>query len=515
MPVQARTIWIEGFKGLNDSVVPGISPVLTPQLSNVKINHGRVIGRGGMTKYLGIDTDAGAQIIGLFNFRRASGTHTLVRMLPTAMERLSGTWGDITGTALSGTSSTRPQFDIIDDILVFTNEGLDRPRKWTGAGNTANIGGTPPFCKGLKAWIGFLFLFNVSDNGTFTDIFDGHRMGKYSDDWDNDWSICDGNEVVLDETPGAWVASEILGRNMIAFKTDGLVQLRFVEGQTRFHQERVPIDVGCIAPLTIAKIGEAGICFLGTDGMLYIITQEGIKPVSFDALFNTLPPHLDENRFKFARSLVDEDDHIYYLLYNSGSEDINDEHLDSWASYNFRTGEFSKGTLGNVSSAGVLSKIVTSASGFRPADDDEQALVVGTTDDTAGQLVHEFDAGTDDDGVAITREWITNWQNLGEEGWLHGARLIFKKNATAKVRVSVARNLGESFRFEQVFSLAGGKPVDDVVELNYRFPPQWTNWANIRVRMLHRTAASYTELQRIGLEVQSKLPTRESIEDDK
>ncbi|KKL14329.1 hypothetical protein LCGC14_2516730, partial [marine sediment metagenome] len=50
--------WVAGMKGLHDSVIPGSNPKLTPDLRNVKVRYGRVFGRGGMKKYLGISAAA-------------------------------------------------------------------------------------------------------------------------------------------------------------------------------------------------------------------------------------------------------------------------------------------------------------------------------------------------------------------------------------------------------------------------------------------------------------------------
>ena len=49
------------------------------------------------------------------------------------------------------------------------------------------------------------------------------------------WSPCDLNEIVLDETPGSWLNSVVIGRTLFALKTDGVISVRWVGGQQKFQ----------------------------------------------------------------------------------------------------------------------------------------------------------------------------------------------------------------------------------------------------------------------------------------
>ena len=80
--------------------------------------------------------------------------------------------------------TTRPQYTIIDDTCVFTTEGLDRPRKITTGTSSDIASSAAPYCKSVISYMGFLFAINISDSGAFTDLVDGHRTGRYADDWD-------------------------------------------------------------------------------------------------------------------------------------------------------------------------------------------------------------------------------------------------------------------------------------------------------------------------------------------
>jgi hypothetical protein len=509
---KATTIWVQNFKGLNDEVSPGrgqspraanegLPPPLTPDLRNVKFENGQVVGRGGLTKYLSIATvSATTPILGLFDYRKASGTNLLLRMTPTALHVLNtGTvaWDTVTGTALTGVgTTTRPQYTIIDDTLVFTNEGEDLPRKYTGSGNSADIASsTSPYAKSIEAYVGYLMLGNVSDSGAFTDVTDGHRIIRYSDDWDTNWTLCDGNELTLDETPGAIQAMKVLGRDLICYKDDGIVKVTWTGQQQRFRQELMPSSVGCIAPLSVGSCDGMTHIYLGQDAALYMVSPNGIKALSSEHLNQTLPPTFSLAKLKFARAMVDQEEGTYYLFYDRTG--LAGQALDSYVSYNYRTGEFSKGRVG----ASVYS--VTS---HRPTAQSELDLVLGFND-----LVKEFDSGADDDGVYTDRYITTNWYGLGEEGIFSGARLVLKKSSRGRVKVSVARDFEQDFTNEQTFNLKGQLASDENVELAYRVPHLYGDWFNLKIRFYHDSSTATTALRRIGMEVQPMHPVASTV----
>ena len=498
-----NTKWIQNFKGYSDQASPGASPIITSDLQNVKILHGQVRPRGGMSKYQSISTAASADIIGLFHYPRISGTNSLLRMLPTKVEHLTGgAWADITGTALTGSVTTRPQHTVIDDTLVFTNEGEDLPRKWAGSGNTTPIASsTSPYGKSVVHYLGFLLLGNVSDDGTFTDVTDGQRIIRYSDDWDNDWEGCAGNEIILHETAGNLLRMLVLGRDVMCYKDDGLVRVTWVGGNVVFKHEKVDFDIGFVSPLGIRRITDEMHIGLGNDGVLYLITQSEVTPISFDTLFRTLPNTIGLGKLKYARMLENSEEGIAYLLYDRTG--LSNQLLNTYVAYNYREKVFFKGQLG---------KQIIAAEEHKSSNTSAVDLVMSTT-----TLVEEFDTGTgtDDDGTAVTSYWTTGYQDLGEEGWFYGARLIFEKpsSSLASIDVSVAIDGSGSFGFSETIRLSGGSAGDDFVEVSYKpTTPIWCNWINLKIRFKGNALTAGVELRRVGLVSEGKLPVRKSAE---
>ena len=83
----------------------------------------------------------------------------------------SSSWTTISHTPFTGT--TDDLFDIAipllsgKQILVVTN-GVDALRKWTGSGNTADLGGTPPHAKFIQEYQSYLVCANIT-GGTDVD----------------------------------------------------------------------------------------------------------------------------------------------------------------------------------------------------------------------------------------------------------------------------------------------------------------------------------------------------------
>ncbi len=488
MNPRAKAFTIRDFKGLNEVLVLGSSRQLTSSLEGVEVRHGKVLGQKGIAKFDGITTQASpTPIIGLFNYLGKNLDTQILRMLTDTVEKYnSGTsaWDDVTGTALTGASTDRPGSVVIDDTLVFTNEGSDRPRSYNGSGNTTVLGGTPPFAKVIGTDLGFLFLANISDDGTFSDLTNGYRLVRYSADWNADWTFCDGNQIELNATGGEIRAMCPFGRAQIWGKSDGLVATRFVGGAVRFTQERIPFDKGVAAPLSMQVIGEAGCIFLATDMELYITNGSVVKPLPPN-VNKTLQETLSISKAKISVGVVHPDKETYSLFYNR----TGGTWLDGRVMFNFRTGEFSHRSYGGHAFVRVMSVRL---------DQDNPNILLGSTTD----LVFQIDSGTDDDGTAVTRRYDTDWQDMESTGdkIFYGVNLTFKRKKDVRIKISVAQDFEQDFRFERTYDLKGLHPDRAEVRINYEVPsPIKGTHFNVRVRIFHDGSTNVGEMRQLDM----------------
>ncbi len=478
---------LTGFRGLNERRIIGANVAETASLDNVLVRNGEVIGRGGSSLWGSINTTANDYIIGLWQFDRSTlNTGTLIRMTSTKIAYWTGAaWTDITGTDLAGTSTTRPQACTVGEIDTFVavNEGHDRPRKWTGSGNTATLGGTPPYAKSCEFWKGFLGLGNVSDDGVTFSPLDL----VLSDDPDATWTECNENEIyvttlTLDETPGAIMAMKVLGDDLIVYKTDGIVVVTFTGGVTRFRRRKLDFPMGILAPLSLQSLGRNQHIFLAEDRNLYITNGQSVEQLPRNVQ-KSLHDNLTSAKAPWAVGMVDEDNETYHFFYERSGTTYNKGRI----SFNYTTGEFTKGSYPFE---------VSSAVGFRAAPTSDMDLLVGATS-SDGKLVYELESGLTDNGTAVSRQFDIDWTQLGTPGdkYLLGGEFVFKKSKGARVKISTAVDKSSKFSFEKVFSLKGSDPDETEVRVSYRVPsPLYGSWFSFRVQMYHDVTAAEVRL---------------------
>src|SRR3990167_1332083 len=495
--LRERIIPIVGFEGLDDSLVPGTSPGRTRSLDNVEVRNNRVFGVKGTVKYRSITAQSGTTpILGLMQYQGSDLTTSVLRVTPTEVHKLNtGTdvWDDVTGTALTGASTDLPpQSDMHKGVLVFTNDGQDRPRKYTNSGNTTVLTGTPPFCKALVSYLDYLILFNFSTDGTTFNP----RQARYSNDYDNDWSLCEGNELTFNETAGEVNSAKVVGRVVVFGKSDALIQLRWVGHPTRFFQERMAFDQGVLAPRSMATVGNAGVILLATDLQLYICDGQVVKPLP-PRVQRKLQSTMDIAQAKWACGMAFPDSDLYHLIYPTSSSDTANR---GRITYNFRTGEFSHRTYAGHQFTDIME--------FRLSNITSNLLIASASDDRVYQLDA---ANSNDDGTAISRYYDTDWQNVGQ-GYFVGATCVFRRRPTVRVGISVAANYSDSWLYERIYDLKGENSTKEDVEIQYRVPqPILGSAFNVRVRFFHDGNTNVGELHSIFLKVMADADVRPSI----
>lgn len=461
---------ILAFQGLNQSLLPGENPRQTRSLDGVTVRFGKIIGSGGITELESITTEAGAAILRLMAYSGTSNAVTILRMLPAAVHKLNTStdaWDDVTGTALNGTTTIQPQWTMHKGVLTFVNEGKDRPRKWTGSGNTAVLGGTPPYAKSIANYMTFLFLGNVSTDGvTFVP-----RRINYSEDYDVDWTDCSGSEINLDETSGDIRAMLALGHELIVYKADAVQPIRYIGGKVRFKQDVFPFDQGILAPLSLQMIGNAAHVFLATDLQLYTLSNNGIKAVP-PFVVDKLQSTMDVTYADHCVSAVTADNDAYHLFYRTSASD---SHKRARISFNFRTGEFYHRTYAGHQ--------FTDALGFKFSDNAAQKFIA-----SASTLVYELETtDSQDKTTAVSRYYDTDWQTFQSLNpkVIRRINLLFKRTPNVRVKVSIAYDYLETFFYEQTYDLKGNAG-EDTATIEF-IPPQERKATafNIRIRFFH------------------------------
>lgn len=473
-----RTVSIGQFRGLNDYAVPEADASVTRSLNAVFTKNGRIIGAPGLQKFDNISTAASSSIIKLMPFYTSALVPTIYRMRPLAVDQYvqsSHSWTNVTGTALNGFIYTIPQHVVHKDTLVFTNEGADRPRYLTGSGNSAVLGGTPPYAKMLWQGWGFMFLGNISDDGiTFIP-----RQARYSDDFLVNWDLCAGNELNFNETNGELVAGSTLANEVVIGKSDSIFKLEFIGGQVRFSQPKLLSSQGVLAPESMKVIEDIGVSvFLSPDIRLRFCN--GIKvevvPASVQRkLDETMDP--ENARWAFGEVYPDKD---HYSLYYQA---IGDTGISNQIIMNFRTGEMNHRVYPD--------QAFTSAALIR-RNNIHRFLLSSET------LVYEEDyTFPTADGSRIDRYYDVDWSSLGLNGekWLKGVEFTTVKKRGGRVAVSVAADGGSTFELEKFYTLNNLPSSGEFARLVYRIDPGLRGTTHkIRIRIFHDESGNAVEI---------------------
>lgn len=483
---------IVDFKGLNDRMTIGSSLQETTSLDNVLVRNGDIRGRKGIALWDGISSAATNDIIGLWDFYAPdSATSSFVRMQTTKFEKWdgSGAWTDVTGTALNGDANTRVSFANLSDegYMVFTNEGHNQPRKYTGSGNSATLGGTPPYAKWLCSYKGFLFLFNTSVSGSFNVVADSITC-YFSDQPDTNWDLCAGNTIIYDESPGELRAADVFNDTMLVLKSDCLVSTRFIGGVVRFERDRLPFAQGILAPLSLKKCGDFGDIFLATDRNLYKTDGFHVQALPTNvqkALQETMTPALAP----YVSACVDLSKETYHLLYQRNSSTFFDGRL----SFNYRTGEFYKSVYKN--------RELTRIHAFKRTNNIDTQIVAAVND----KKVYELESGTDDASTAVSRYYDIDWNQYGTPGmkYITGVNMVFKRSPNCQIRVSIASDHSSKFQYPRMLNLKGRlSPSDEDVRVHYNLPsPIYGSWFKIRIEFFHYGSSNVVELNEIEPEI--------------
>ncbi len=472
---------IKGFKGLDKSS-PLAIPGYTRSLQNVYVRQGKVTGRGGVDFNSTFSTALSESVTAMSVYVDPSTlAATLLRIGSTKVEKSTNlaAWSDITGTALTGTSSDKPQWALYRDVLYFTNEGQDRPRWWAGSGNTTEIS-TAPWAKGVLSFYGFLILLHISDDGSTFQT----RTGRYSEDPQNDWTLCEGNELNFNETTGAIMVGGQFGRTAVVVKEDGIVYLRWIGGPSRFNQELAKGCPGTIAPLSGQGLGEKGFIYLATDFQLWIATPNDVLPLPAN-VSDILQNDLYKASVANCRSCVVpslEQYNLFFPLDSSGNS--------GRIQYCFRTGEFSYSQYDahDFYAVETIKHTKTASESIIG-----HTLTIPYTLDANTVKNDETSASV---STAVTRIYDTDWQqytnsNEGRQiqvaSKFTGATLLFEKSSYAKVAISIAVDHKNTFRFRKVYKLHANKPDDEHVAVRYDVPEIEGEWWNLRIEFLPST----------------------------
>lgn len=268
--------------------------------------------------------ESGATFTGLIDFTGSSNNlvGTINTKLYKNLHQASPT--DITG-ALSITADVQVQFveyRIGSTKLVIGVNGTDAPFKWSGTGNGAALGGSPPTATWIEYFNNYVFLANVSGNEE--KVYFSGLSNPESWDTTNDFFTFD------DEITGI----KAFGRMLVVFKRNSIGILSGYGRATWAKTDQYIKGIGCVGGHTI-KNGRIGgsvqrdvLFFLADDGIYaFDGTPNIIKisiPIERKFIASASADRFNESRFSNAVATYSDKYNWYVLNLSDGSDSTND-----------------------------------------------------------------------------------------------------------------------------------------------------------------------------------------------
>jgi len=377
---------------------------------NMSYNRATMRKRPGKSIIGGVVADS-TQIMGLGRFEMSTTAQHIIRASKTTLERYNATalaWQSISTTPFSGGDDDFFSFATVTEAgLIAIANFIDRTRKWTGSGNNALLGGTPPYSKYLCYLSPYLLAAYTND---------GISVKPWGISWcdtDNpeNWSTGNSGERLLSDD-----ASEIkniakLNEFVAGYKDESLWIGRKVDTARVFEFDCVATGVGLAASRAFAD----------ADGMHYFMGKKdfyvwrGGVPQSIggsvrDEVFDTI------DRYKINRCFavhVQELGEIWFFVVVSGG---------SWPTvvwkYAYKTGFWYYDTCDSLTAAMKWKKTATitwddmigtwnEANGSWDSTVQVQGweeILFGKSTGYVTKLDHTT---TDDDGVAVSARLVT------------------------------------------------------------------------------------------------------------
>jgi hypothetical protein len=243
---------------------------------------------------------SGAAVHGLGYYRKADATDFMMSICGTKLyksDSLDGTMDDITNTLTITTGQDYIWINAqMNDLSIFVggNRATDVPIKWSGSGNGAVLGGTPPVGK-----------FGIQGNNRF---FIGNTIANPSriywsilgnpEDWSGTGS---GSQDISTNDGDQLVGAVLLGvDHMLLFKQNSIHDL--IIRASPFPVSPLFKNVGAVSMRAIVNV----------DGVLYFITPEprmkatdGSKIIDFPETINSVWDGLVKSRLQYVQGVYD------------------------------------------------------------------------------------------------------------------------------------------------------------------------------------------------------------------
>ncbi len=371
---------------------------------------------------------------------------------------LTGTTADCVDTAIPTLSGYK--------TLVFTN-GIDYIRKYTGTGNSADLGGSPPLCKYLIDYKGYLVLVNVTSGGVnYPQRFQWSDTGLIET-----WTGGNSGSKDLLEEGESFTGVGRFGDYITLHKENAIYLAYLIPTTAIFGTERKNTP-GTVCDATIQELPGGGQIYLASDGLR--IFNGNSSDLIQSPVVSELRESINSEYVHKCHSVIVKELDEYWCFIPIGSQTT----PDTVYKYNYVTGKLHKDTYSSMTcswlytavSALTWEGIATAWDSYTMRWDDtslSKLSEVVILSSNAGLTYQRDTSVNSDNSVAIDAFWETKDFTADEADrfvrWL-GLNVEAKGNT---VKIAYSKDSGITWTEVEELTLASDYPADTAPLISY------------------------------------------------
>lgn len=395
---------------------------------------------------------------------------------------------NITGTPPAGAIDNRWTGGSVNGVLVLNN-GVDQPMYWAGTGTLATVGGWDANwrAKVVRPFKNYIVALGITKSGTAypnmvkwsTTLNPGAITG--AGDWDETNPAKDAGELDLAETPDMMVDCLPLGDVNIIYKERSAYAMAYVGQPYIFRFQRIPGDVGMLAPgcavqtplgHVVLSAGDVNLC----DG-------NGFTSIANGMVRNYIFTNIDATNYKRSFVTANPQKNEVWVCFPFGSsEACNKAAVWNWIDKVWSLRELTDatyGAFGQINYAGTTSTwagdsdtwatdaTTWNQNEYSPAE--ARLLMSHST-----TLISMVDQGTTELGSLITANLTRTQMTLDDPGTVKtvtGIRPQIDGNSGATVQISIGASMypdaSPTWSNPQTFTLGQSIKIDSFATGRY------------------------------------------------